>query len=369
MSNRRSTTEVVIEMCRAPIIFKSRQQPIIASSTTEAEYIAANVTLKELQWLKSLLNELYIETSLHNLYIYNQAAIRLITTQEFRAKTKHIDIKYHYIQEKFKEKLFKLDLQKADLLTKSLPPIKHEKMCQLLGLPITTMIQYMLLMSSILTYLAQNISQHEDPLMWNPASIYYVEGQVDWSFKLGFYNPCKLMFENMTGVPYIDDTLTDTCNKRFDKDITQTLSAFNNSLSRVARDGGLTVAIFLGLSAMYVSTYATVRTNAKINRETAASMEMIKTLETRLNGIQEEFIISNQRISSEINSIKKNSRVLANVVMVQPEITDALIEAFLNMHNTKQQLNTLRRHLEVCEPVPLVLLDLFNLTEIPMWHH
>lgn len=65
------------------------------------------------------------------LFMDNQSAIRLVKNPEFHKRTKHIDIDYHYIREKFNEGRFVLEYvtsqkQLADGLTKSLPKERFE---------------------------------------------------------------------------------------------------------------------------------------------------------------------------------------------------------------------------------------------------
>lgn len=92
-------------------------------STTESEYVAAAQAVKELMWIGLLLKNLQIgEIGQPNLLVDNQSAIRLIKNPEFHKRTKHIDIKYHFVRQKFSEGLFNLDyvrteLQLADILT------------------------------------------------------------------------------------------------------------------------------------------------------------------------------------------------------------------------------------------------------------
>lgn len=52
-----STSGILIDLCGSPIIYKSKKQTIIASSTTEADFIAANHAVKELVWLTTLMSE------------------------------------------------------------------------------------------------------------------------------------------------------------------------------------------------------------------------------------------------------------------------------------------------------------------------
>ena len=73
------------------------------------------------------------------LFIDNQSAIRLIKNPEFHKKTKHIDVCYHFIREKYTEKFFEIeyvstDEQLADILTKPLVKTKHTLFCKMLGL-------------------------------------------------------------------------------------------------------------------------------------------------------------------------------------------------------------------------------------------
>ena len=75
-----------------PIIFRSSQQPVVARSTTEAEFIAASDTVQELIWLQSLLGEIGIATE-GCVKCDSQTAIRLIKNPELQRRTKHIDIR------------------------------------------------------------------------------------------------------------------------------------------------------------------------------------------------------------------------------------------------------------------------------------
>lgn len=96
-------------------------------STTESEYIAAASAAKEAVWLRNLLNDIgcRCEKAII-LYIDNQSAIRLIKNPEFHKRTKHIDIRHHFIREKVEQgdievKYVPTNYQRADILTKALP--------------------------------------------------------------------------------------------------------------------------------------------------------------------------------------------------------------------------------------------------------
>ncbi|UYV74968.1 hypothetical protein LAZ67_12001925, partial [Cordylochernes scorpioides] len=91
MKTRKSTSGYTILFGKGPISWSSRKQPIVALSTTEAEYIAAAECVKELIYIKALIEELTNETILAKLNIDNQSAMTLMKTGQMNRKTKHID--------------------------------------------------------------------------------------------------------------------------------------------------------------------------------------------------------------------------------------------------------------------------------------
>lgn len=108
------------------------KQRSVALSTTESEYIAASEAAKELIWLKRLQNEMAPNNGLIPvLFMHNQAAIRLVKNPEFHKRTKHIDVRYHFIRDEFANGKFNLEYvqtneQFADIFTKPLSKNKFE---------------------------------------------------------------------------------------------------------------------------------------------------------------------------------------------------------------------------------------------------
>jgi hypothetical protein len=96
-------------------------------STTESEYIAAATASKEAIWLRTLLNEIgHPCNKPTTLYVDNQCSIRLVRNPEFHKRTKHIDVKYHYIRERVENREIEVtfvptEAQLADIFTKALP--------------------------------------------------------------------------------------------------------------------------------------------------------------------------------------------------------------------------------------------------------
>lgn len=124
--NRRSTSGLVSFLNTGPISFRAQQQPVVALSTTEAEYIAATLAVKDLIWIQRFIEELKLPiNSKGKLLCDNQSALKLMKNPEFHQRSKHIDIRFHFIREKYEEGLFDLEYissenQKADIFTKAL---------------------------------------------------------------------------------------------------------------------------------------------------------------------------------------------------------------------------------------------------------
>lgn len=122
------------------VSWASRWQPVVAKSTTEAEYIAANEAGSEGVWFRAFLEELgFPQSSPTTLFIDNQSTIKVGRNPEHHSRMKHINTKYHWLREQVEDKVFSLeyiptDRMRADVLTKPLSRVLHEKCCELLGL-------------------------------------------------------------------------------------------------------------------------------------------------------------------------------------------------------------------------------------------
>ena len=124
---RRSTTGFVYMFNGTPVSWASRRQKLVTTSSTEAEYVAATEAAAEGIWLRNLC--LWLGEKVDDVLIYedNQAVIArtLKAPHEFHKRSKHIDVKYHFIREKVQEGLVRLAYvntaeNAADILTKSL---------------------------------------------------------------------------------------------------------------------------------------------------------------------------------------------------------------------------------------------------------
>lgn len=131
---RKSTSGYVFTIGSGAISWCSERQKSVALSTTESEYIAASGAVKELMWLKRMLSELTKTEMTVQFNMDNQSAIRLIKNPEFHKRTKHIDVRYHFIREKYEDKEFELhfvpsDEQLADIFTKGLLKGAFQRIC------------------------------------------------------------------------------------------------------------------------------------------------------------------------------------------------------------------------------------------------
>lgn len=100
----KSTTGWVFTLAGCPISWSSQRQKTVSSSSTEAEYIAASDACKELIWLQGFYNEIVPimnrpEQRGVPLSIDNASALKLTKNPEFHGRTKHINIRHHFIRE------------------------------------------------------------------------------------------------------------------------------------------------------------------------------------------------------------------------------------------------------------------------------
>ena len=124
-----------------PVSWDSKKQTIVALSSTEAEYVALCNGAKEAVYLKRLIAEIgycYNDNPMV-LKCDNQSAQHLALNKVYHARTKHIDIKYHYIRSILENKLIVLVYTStsdmiADIFTKNLTKEKHLKFIKALGI-------------------------------------------------------------------------------------------------------------------------------------------------------------------------------------------------------------------------------------------
>ncbi|WVY97343.1 hypothetical protein V8G54_029494 [Vigna mungo] len=123
VDHRRSTTGYIFTVGTKPVSWMSQVQKIVALSTTEAEYVAVTEASKELIWLQGLLTELGFIQEMSVLHSDSQSAIHLAKNSAFHSRTKHIDVRYHFIRSLLEDGVLTLrkilgSKNPADMLTK-----------------------------------------------------------------------------------------------------------------------------------------------------------------------------------------------------------------------------------------------------------
>lgn len=134
VDGRRSISGYLMTYAGGSVSWQSRLQKCVDLSTTEAEFIAATEASKELLWVKKFMVELNFVQDKYVLYYDNASAIHLGKNPAFHARSKHIDVRYHWIRDALEAKQFVFekihtDYNGADMMTKELPFGKLE-MCR-----------------------------------------------------------------------------------------------------------------------------------------------------------------------------------------------------------------------------------------------
>jgi hypothetical protein len=133
-----STSAVIVRYSGGVISWMSQRQPVVATSTTEAEIIAANEGAKEAIWLSRLFRGIIQFRIVPIIQVDNSAAVRLAQNPEFHRRTKQFSSNT-FIKEKVTEgKLgvhqISTEHQVADIMTKPLPKTRLKILCVKMGL-------------------------------------------------------------------------------------------------------------------------------------------------------------------------------------------------------------------------------------------
>jgi len=139
VTTRKSTSGYVFQIGSSTVSWSSKRQSVVALSSTEAEYVALSHATQEATWLRNLLQSMgFDQANPMTIFEDNQGTIALAKNPKHHARTKHIDIKYHFIRDAISEKKIQLDYcptneMIADILTKSLARPQFEKLRSGLG--------------------------------------------------------------------------------------------------------------------------------------------------------------------------------------------------------------------------------------------
>ncbi|GKC74170.1 putative ribonuclease H-like domain-containing protein [Tanacetum coccineum] len=122
--DRKSTTGGCQFLGSRLISWQCKKQTVVANSTTEAEYIAASHCCGQVLWIQNQMLDYgynFMQTKIH---VDNESAICVVKNPVYHSKTKHIEIRHHFIRDSYEKRLIEMvkihtDNNVADLLTKA----------------------------------------------------------------------------------------------------------------------------------------------------------------------------------------------------------------------------------------------------------
>lgn len=123
----RSSYGVFITFLNCPILWVSRRQQSVASSTCHAEYMALGTATRQVLWVRHLLKDVLKKDYVGHMFCDNQSAVRVATDDSSNKRTRHSDRDFYITNESLFQKKTTLTWvgtkqQLADIFTKSLPP-------------------------------------------------------------------------------------------------------------------------------------------------------------------------------------------------------------------------------------------------------
>ncbi|GKE99425.1 hypothetical protein Tco_0022776 [Tanacetum coccineum] len=106
------------------ISWQCKKQTIIANSTTKAKYVAAANCCGRVLWIQNQMLDYGFNFMNTKIYIDNESTICIVKNPVFHSKTKHIEIRHHFIKDSYEKKLIQVikihtDHNVAELITKA----------------------------------------------------------------------------------------------------------------------------------------------------------------------------------------------------------------------------------------------------------
>ena len=133
---RVSVTGYVIYFMGIPVAWRSRGQKGMVLSTSEAKYVALSEVVKELKFIIQVLETMKVNVKLPiTVHVDNVGAIFMATNQTSSDRTKHVDVRYHFVREFIEDGVVKIKFVRskendADLFTKNVNGELYDKHSQ-----------------------------------------------------------------------------------------------------------------------------------------------------------------------------------------------------------------------------------------------
>ncbi|KAL4362406.1 hypothetical protein GQ457_04G016680 [Hibiscus cannabinus] len=140
IDDRKRTSGYVFFMGDTAFTWLSKKQPIVTLSTCEAEYVVASWCVCHAIWLRNLLSKMMLkQAGATVIHVDNKSAIELTKNPVNHERSKHIDVRFHFIRDHVKERNIELvhvtsQDQVVDIFTKPLPKVLLNKCKKMIGM-------------------------------------------------------------------------------------------------------------------------------------------------------------------------------------------------------------------------------------------
>lgn len=336
--SRKSTTGCLFHFNGAPVTWLSKRQTCIALSSTESEYIALSQAGKEAVWLSRLYTELHLSCFTDDsvcLQTDSQSAIKLAKNPEYHDKTKHIDIRHHYIRWLVRTSQVNLahipdTVQPADILTKAVVKVNFVKKRNIMGIrspppeaekrkalssvivdpkrPNLFWTLALIFLGLTMMGSAQDLHHTGSPILWRRSHDSVVVGFNAINMNIKLVSPCSLLPTKNVEVRVANAT-TAQCNKAYEDFFLSKLETMctqeTSVFGRVKREPITITLIIIGLIASAGLAVS------------SAALSKVFTLETRqeellqaLNDLEKEVFVGQEKYEF----LEKEGRQLTSVL-------------------------------------------------------
>ena len=139
MNDGKNTSSGCFYIGNCFVAWMSKKQNFVSLSTVEAKYIAAGSCCSQLLWIKQMLRDYGIDQRTMVVFCDNTSAINISKNPVLHSRTKHNDIRHHFIRDLVENKVLSLEYvpiegQIVDILTKPLDVSRFESLRKSIGL-------------------------------------------------------------------------------------------------------------------------------------------------------------------------------------------------------------------------------------------
>nr|GEU41682.1 retrovirus-related Pol polyprotein from transposon TNT 1-94 [Tanacetum cinerariifolium] len=134
-----SRPDIMIATCDKLVCCSSKKQNCVSISTSEFEYVAVSGCCAQVLWMRTQLTDYGFFYDKASVYCDSKSAIAISCNLVQHTRTKHIDVRYHFIKDHVEKGttelyFFGTEYQLADLFTKSLPEARFKFLVEKLGM-------------------------------------------------------------------------------------------------------------------------------------------------------------------------------------------------------------------------------------------